>query len=118
MSCYNSDLSESSLDHRRREELPAIFMVKEVLLIVCMLLKVKDVQERLGIGRDRAYKLLNSKSFPTIKINKSLFVSEEALNEWSVDFFYDERRWCVRHSYSSRLSIKGLDEVFKIYGQG
>ena len=56
--------------------------VKEVTNMDRILLNAKDVQERLGIGRDRAYRLLNSKSFPTIKINKSLFVTNEALDEW------------------------------------
>lgn len=46
------------------------------------LLKVKDIQKILRIGRDRAYALMRSKSFPSIKIGRTYCVEEEALKEW------------------------------------
>lgn len=46
------------------------------------MLAVKDIQRILCVGRDTAYALMHSSSFPSIKIGKRYYVSEEALAEW------------------------------------
>lgn len=46
------------------------------------MLTVKDLTEKLGVGRDTAYALMRAKGFPSFKIGKRYFVSEEALEEW------------------------------------
>lgn len=46
------------------------------------MLTTRDVQHILHIGRDTAYSLMRSSSFPSIKIGKRYFVSEDALTEW------------------------------------
>lgn len=43
---------------------------------------VKMLQDRLGIGRDTAYALMHSKTFPAIKIGGKYYVEEEAVQEW------------------------------------
>ena len=48
------------------------------------LLKVKDVQERLNIGRDTAYALVKSKSFPSFQIASTYLTPEDQLEEWIV----------------------------------
>lgn len=45
-------------------------------------LKVKDIMERLGIGKDRAYALMKSKSFPATQLGKTYFVTTVKFEEW------------------------------------
>lgn len=47
-----------------------------------MLLTADNLREKLGIGRDRAYALMHSKSFPAMRIGGRYYVSEEALCRW------------------------------------
>jgi len=49
-----------------------------------MLLTVKDLQELLNIGRDKAYSLMHSKSFPSMRLGRKYYVQEQALQEWLV----------------------------------
>ncbi len=53
-----------------------------------MLLTVKDLQEILNIGRDTAYALMRSKSFPSIKIGCRYFVTREELEKWLAKYAY------------------------------
>ena len=46
------------------------------------LLQVKDLQKILGIGRDKCYTLMRSKNFPSVQIQKTLYVSRTALYDW------------------------------------
>ena len=46
------------------------------------LLTPKDLQYIFGIGKNRAYELMNSSGFPTLKINSRMYVSKTALNKW------------------------------------
>lgn len=46
------------------------------------LLTVKELQKTLKIGRDVAYSLMHSRSFPSIKLGGRYFVEESALKEW------------------------------------
>lgn len=47
-----------------------------------MLLTVKDLQQRLGISRDRAYGLMHAKGFPRVKLGGRFFVDEKRLEEF------------------------------------
>ena len=47
-----------------------------------MLLTVKDIQDTLNIGRDKAYTLVHASGFPSIKIGGRYYVSQEALLKW------------------------------------
>lgn len=45
-------------------------------------LKAKDVAELLQIGKNKAYSLMRSESFPAIKIQHDYRVSVKDLREW------------------------------------
>lgn len=45
-------------------------------------MKVEDVKKALGIGNDKAYALMHSKGFPSTRIGKTYFITEEKFNEW------------------------------------
>lgn len=47
-----------------------------------ILYTVDDIQEIFKIGRSNAYKLLVSDGFPSIRLNKKLFVERKKLEEW------------------------------------
>jgi excisionase family DNA binding protein len=51
-----------------------------------ILLKVSDLQDLMGIGREKAYSLMRSKSFPSMKIGGNYFVSRSALDKWLSDY--------------------------------
>ena len=56
------------------------------------LLTVQETQSLLRIGRDKAYALMHSKGFPSVKIGGRYFVEEEALREWLNKYRYKEFR--------------------------
>ncbi|MBQ7562382.1 MAG: helix-turn-helix domain-containing protein [Lachnospiraceae bacterium] len=43
---------------------------------------VKDLQTTLKIGRDKAYRLMASKDFPSMRIGKNYVVSSDAFQRW------------------------------------
>lgn len=45
-------------------------------------MSAKDLARRLHIGRDKAYALIKSKGFPSIKLGGRYIVTSKALNEW------------------------------------
>ncbi|WP_019242196.1 MULTISPECIES: helix-turn-helix domain-containing protein [Bacillus] len=45
-------------------------------------LDVKDIQEYLGIGRSKAYDLVNSGEFPVVRIGKLIKVSRPVFESW------------------------------------
>lgn len=49
-----------------------------------MLLTVKELQQLLNIGRDKAYSLMHAKTFPSMRIGGRYYVHEPALQEWLV----------------------------------
>ncbi len=51
-------------------------------------LSAKELAERLHIGRDKAYALIKSKSFPSIKLGGRYIVTLKALNEWLDQYEY------------------------------
>lgn len=51
-------------------------------------LTIKEVSERLHIGRDKTYKLVNRKDFPKIRIGKTVLIPESKFNEWIEESIY------------------------------
>lgn len=45
-------------------------------------LTVKDVQETLKIGRNKAYDIFAREDFPSIAIGRKLVVEEQAFKKW------------------------------------
>ena len=45
-------------------------------------LTAKDVSDILKLGKNQTYMLMNSKAFPSYKVGKKMFVTDEALEEW------------------------------------
>ena len=52
------------------------------------MLTVKDLQNLLKIGHDKAYALMRSKGFPSIKIGGRYYVTQKALDEWLESYAY------------------------------
>lgn len=46
------------------------------------ILKVNDLKNILGIGRDKAYALMNSDAFPSTKVGKTCFVTKNNFETW------------------------------------
>lgn len=46
------------------------------------LLTANDICEYLSIGISTAYKLLNSKGFPTVQIGSRKYANKELLDKW------------------------------------
>ena len=51
-------------------------------------MSAKDLASRLHIGRDKAYALIKSKGFPSIKLGGRYIVTSKALNEWLDQYEY------------------------------
>lgn len=47
-----------------------------------VMLGVKDIMAMTGVGRDKAYGLLNSKQFPVRIIGNTRMVHKDIFNEW------------------------------------
>lgn len=43
---------------------------------------VKDIQNILSLGRTKAYELMRSDGFPSVKLNNRLYVSKENFEKW------------------------------------
>ena len=52
------------------------------------ILTAKDLGKRLKIGRDKAYSLIKSAGFPSVKIGGRYIVTEKALDEWLSRYEY------------------------------
>ena len=52
------------------------------------LLTYKDLQDILHVGKNRAYELLKSDCFPTIRINNRMYVSSRHLQQWIDQYVY------------------------------
>ena len=46
------------------------------------ILTSKEIQQKLKIGRNTLYKLLNSDDFPSYRIGKKIYASEEEIDKW------------------------------------
>lgn len=49
------------------------------------ILKVSDIQRHLGISKNRAYELVNLKSFPKIQIGHRFYIPQNAYEQWVHD---------------------------------
>lgn len=47
-----------------------------------VLYTVEDIQRIFQIGKSKAYSLMRSDGFPSIRLNKKLYVSQSELNNW------------------------------------
>lgn len=47
-----------------------------------VMLGVKDIMVMLSIGRDRAYELIKSGEFHTIKLGRKYYVHKEVFDNW------------------------------------
>ena len=52
--------------------------------------RVPQLMKLLGICRDKAYKLMQSKSFPSFKIGSTYFVTKDALETWLYTYAHRE----------------------------
>lgn len=43
---------------------------------------VRDLEIYLGIGRKKAYELVNSKGFPAFRIGRKVLISRDGLEKW------------------------------------
>ena len=57
-------------------------MESRVISINNNMLTIKDVQNRLGICKNNAYKLIKLPNFPTIKIGRKYLIPEDEFNVW------------------------------------
>ena len=46
------------------------------------ILTSREIQQKLKIGRNTLYKLLNSDDFPSYRIGKKIYASEEEIDKW------------------------------------
>ena len=46
------------------------------------LMAIKDLQEYLGIPRDRVYQIVKNSDIPSVKIGRSYYVYIDNLNKW------------------------------------
>jgi len=56
-----------------------------------VMLSATDIMKKIGIGRDKAYELLKSKQFHTIKIGRKYYVHEEVFENWLKGISSDKR---------------------------
>lgn len=47
-----------------------------------VMLGVKDIMLKMKIGRDRAYEIIKSNEFHTIKLGRKYYVHEEIFEKW------------------------------------
>ena len=47
-----------------------------------VLYDVEDIQKIFKIGRTRAYQLMTSPAFPSIRMNRKIYVTKEKLEVW------------------------------------
>ena len=57
-------------------------MEKEMKVSVPAVLNAMQVAKYLGISKQGAYNLMNSESFPTLRVGKRLLVSSDRFLEW------------------------------------
>jgi len=57
-------------------------MEKEMKVSVPAVMNAMQVAKYLGISKQGAYNLMNSESFPTLRVGKRLLVSSDRFLEW------------------------------------
>lgn len=51
---------------------------------------VQDIQDIFQISHNTAYRLINSRSFPKMKINRRFYIPEKQLSKWIDQHMYKE----------------------------
>ena len=64
------------------DDIPDICVLEKVGLASCPNDAVKEVQERLKLGKNNTYKLINKKGFPKIIIGKKILIPEEQFEKY------------------------------------
>lgn len=54
------------------------------------ILTVKDVKEKLGCGKNKAYDIVNQRDFPKIKIGRQMFIPEDEFEKWLLTYLRKE----------------------------
>lgn len=49
------------------------------------LLTVKELQDYLGVGRSKAYEIVNAPDFPVLRIGRNIRVPKDLLEEWIIE---------------------------------
>ena len=49
------------------------------------ILTSREIQQKLKIGRNTLYRLLNSNDFPCFRIGKKIYASEEEIDKWIIN---------------------------------
>jgi excisionase family DNA binding protein len=57
-------------------------MEKDMNVTVPKVMNARQVAEYLGISKQGAYNLMNTESFPTLRVGKRLLVSTDRFLEW------------------------------------
>lgn len=53
-----------------------------------MLLSTRDLQQKLRISRDKAYALMHSPAFPSMKLGGRYYVVDKAVEDWLKRYAY------------------------------
>ena len=66
--------------------IPATHMSNEIMGVaekeIPVQYDVDDIQHIFGIGRTKAYQLMDSSGFPSFRLNRKVLVSRDRLEEW------------------------------------
>ena len=52
------------------------------------MLRVSDIQQYVGLGRERAYALMRSAGVPSTRIGRTYFVTADNFEKWLNDYKY------------------------------
>ena len=55
-----------------------------------LVLNVEDIADTLMIGRNKAYNLVNSEGFPSIRIGRKILVPKDEFEKWVKTYLYHE----------------------------
>lgn len=53
-----------------------------------LLLTTKELQQKLGVSRDKSYALMHAAAFPSIKLGGRYYVEESKLKAWLERYAY------------------------------
>lgn len=54
-------------------------------IVMNKLLTVKELQDYLGIGRSKAYEVVNEPRFPALRIGSNIRIPKDLLEEWILE---------------------------------
>ena len=56
----------------------------------CEYYSVNEIQEIIGCGRQKAYKIVNCKGFPKTRIGRSFYIDKKEFDKWRARNMYSE----------------------------